>query len=43
MVGLLTLLALSFYQAPVLLARAKTSLANLRLARDGSSFIPDSA
>lgn len=43
MVGLLTLLALSFYQAPVLAQRAKTSIANIRLARSGSSFIPDGA
>lgn len=33
MVGLLTLLALSFYQAPELLKRARTSLENARVAR----------
>jgi ribose transport system ATP-binding protein len=37
MVGLLTLLALSFYQAPELTKRSKTALANLRLKRGGSA------
>ena len=41
MVGLLTLAALSFYQAPELIRRAKTSIANMRLARGGSGGLAD--
>ena len=33
MTGLLTLLALSFYQAPELIRRAKTSITNFRLSQ----------
>ncbi|HZB40269.1 MAG TPA: ABC transporter permease [Ilumatobacter sp.] len=40
-VGLLTLVALSFYQAPELLRRAKTSIANFRLTRGGSGVLAD--
>lgn len=36
MVGLLTLVALSFYQAPELSKRAKTAIANFRLSRGGA-------
>ena len=42
MVGLLTLVALSFYQAPELVKRVKTSLANFRLARGGVAGLADS-
>jgi ribose transport system ATP-binding protein len=41
MVGLLTLVALSFYQAPELFARARTGLANIRLARGGTVALGD--
>jgi ribose transport system ATP-binding protein len=41
MVGLLTLLALSFYQMPELTARAKTAAANLRLKRGGSAVLAE--
>ncbi|MDP1792702.1 MAG: ABC transporter permease [Acidimicrobiales bacterium] len=41
MVGLLTLVALSFYQAPELVKRARTSLANFRLARGGAGRLAD--
>jgi ribose transport system ATP-binding protein len=40
-VGLLTLVALSFYQAPELMRRAKTAIANFRLARGGSGALAD--
>jgi ribose transport system ATP-binding protein len=40
-VGLLTLLALSFYQMPELTKRAKTSIANLRLKRAGSTVLTE--
>lgn len=39
MVGLLTLVALSFYQAPELIRRSKTSIANFRLKRSGSGVL----
>jgi ribose transport system ATP-binding protein len=39
MVGLLTLVALSFYQAPELTARAKMAIANGRLARGGAGAL----
>ena len=39
MVGLLTLVALSFYQAPELIARAKTAVANVRLSRGGAGVL----
>jgi ribose transport system ATP-binding protein len=42
-VGLLTLVALSFYQAPELLRRAKTAIANFRLSRGWSGALPDEA
>jgi ribose/xylose/arabinose/galactoside ABC-type transport system permease subunit len=41
MVGLLTLVALSFYQAPELTARAKTSISNVRLARGGAGALAE--
>jgi ribose transport system ATP-binding protein len=41
MVGLLTLIALSFYQAPELGKRLKTSISNLRLSRGGSAVLTD--
>lgn len=41
MVGLLTLVALSFYQAPELMKRAKAAVANFRLARGGSGRLAD--
>jgi ribose transport system ATP-binding protein len=40
-VGLLTLVALSFYQAPELMRRAKTSIANFRLMRGGSGALAE--
>jgi ribose transport system ATP-binding protein len=40
-VGLLTLVALSFYQAPELIQRAKTSIANFRLKRGGSGALAE--
>jgi ribose transport system ATP-binding protein len=40
-VGLLTLVALSFYQAPELLRRAKTAIANFRLSRGWSGALAD--
>jgi ribose transport system ATP-binding protein len=43
MVGLLTLVALSFYQAPELMRRAKTSIANFRLTRGGSGALAEEA
>jgi ribose transport system ATP-binding protein len=43
MVGLLTLAALSFYQAPELVKRAKTAIANFRLSRGGSGALTDGA
>jgi ribose transport system ATP-binding protein len=43
MVGLLTLVALSFYQAPELAMRVKTSFSNLRLARGRSALVADEA
>ena len=43
MVGLLTLLALSFYQAPELTKRSKTAMANLRLKRGGSTVLTERA
>ena len=33
--------ALSFYQAPELIRRAKTSIANMRLARGGSGGLSE--
>jgi ribose transport system ATP-binding protein len=42
-VGVLTLVALSFYQAPELVQRAKTSIANLRLKRGRSGLLTDEA
>lgn len=42
-VGLLTLVALSFYQAPELIRRAKTAVANFRLTRGGSGALADGA
>jgi ribose transport system ATP-binding protein len=41
MVGVLTLVALSFYQAPELATRLRTSISNLRLARGGSGVLAD--
>ena len=38
-VGVLTLIALSFYQAPELIQRAKTSIANFRLKHGGSGAL----
>jgi ribose transport system ATP-binding protein len=43
MVGLLTLLALSFYQVPELSKRAKATVANVRLKRGGSAMVPEQA
>ncbi len=43
MVGLLTLIALSFYQAPLLVKRARTSIANVRLARGGAGVAAEGA
>jgi ribose transport system ATP-binding protein len=43
MTGLLTLLALSFYQAPELSKRAKTAIANFRLSHGGSGVLADEA
>jgi ribose transport system ATP-binding protein len=43
MVGLLTLIALSFYQAPELIARAKTAVANFRLSRGGAGLLAEEA
>lgn len=43
MVGLLTLAALSFYQAPELVRRAKTSVSNFRLSRGGTGTLADTA
>jgi ribose transport system ATP-binding protein len=40
-VGVLTLVALSFYQAPELIQRAKTSIANFRLKRGGSGALAE--
>jgi len=42
-VGVLTLVALSFYQAPELIQRAKTSFANFRLKRGGTVALADEA
>jgi ribose transport system ATP-binding protein len=42
-VGLLTLVALSFYQAPELIRRAKTSIANFRLTRGRSGVLAEEA
>jgi ribose transport system ATP-binding protein len=39
MVGLLTLVALSFYQAPELIKRARTSISNFRLSHGGSDAL----
>ena len=39
MVGLLTLVALSFYQAPELIKRAKTAISNFRLSHGGSDAL----
>lgn len=41
MVGLLTLIALSFYQAPELARRAKLAFADFRLSRQGSGALAD--
>ena len=41
MVGLLTLVALSFYQAPELSKRAKTAIGNFRLSRGGGGALVD--
>jgi ribose transport system ATP-binding protein len=41
MTGLLTLVALSFYQAPELSRRAKTAIANFRLSRGGAGLLAD--
>lgn len=41
MVGLLTLVALSFYQAPELAARARTAVANIRLSRGGAGALAE--
>ena len=41
MVGLLTLVALSFYQAPELAKRLRTSVSNFRLSRGGSGIVVD--
>jgi ribose transport system ATP-binding protein len=41
-VGVLTLVALSFYQAPELIQRAKTSIANFRLKRGNASVLAES-
>jgi ribose transport system ATP-binding protein len=41
MVGLLTLLALSFYQVPELTKRSKTAVANVRLKRAGSAVLAE--
>ena len=41
MVGFLTLVALSFYQAPELVRRAKTSIANFRLKHGGSGALAE--
>jgi ribose transport system ATP-binding protein len=43
MVGVLTLLALTFYQAPDLLVRLRTFIANVRLSRSRSAVIADEA
>ena len=43
MVGVLTLLALSFYQAPELLKRSRTAVANFRLAHGDAGRLPGSA
>jgi ribose transport system ATP-binding protein len=43
MVGLLTLVALSFYQAPELSRRARTAIANFRLSRLGTNALADGA
>jgi len=43
MVGMLTLVALSFYQAPELMKRAKTAMDNFRMTRRGAGGIADSA
>ncbi len=43
MVGLLTLVALSFYQAPELIRRAKTAAANFRLSHGRSGVLADEA
>ena len=41
MVGRLTLVALSFYQAPDLARRLRTSISNLRLSRGGATVLAD--
>lgn len=41
MVGLLTLVALSFYQAPELAQRVRTAISNLRLSRGRSPVLAD--
>lgn len=41
MVGLLTLVALSFYQAPELAQRVRTSISNMRLSRGRSTVLAD--
>jgi ribose transport system ATP-binding protein len=43
MVGVLTLVALTFYQAPDLLLRMRTFIANLRLSRSRSTALADEA
>ena len=43
MVGVLTLLALTFYQAPDLLLRLRTFIANVRLSRSRSTALADEA
>ena len=42
-IGVLTLLALSFYQAPELLTRTRTGIANFRLAHASTSPAVDAA
>lgn len=42
-VGLLTLVALTFYQAPALLGRMRTFIANVRLSRSRATVLADEA
>jgi ribose transport system ATP-binding protein len=43
MVGVLTLMALTFYQAPELLNQVKTAISNFRISRARSSDLVDAA